>query len=1023
MSVRSPRVVPVAAAAAVLLALACGPGEMPPDSGPPRPAGEVRTVAAEPLRLPVPGVGGAAAGSLGADSRHVYSLVLAAGTYAHLAVEQRGLDVRATVTGPGGRWVVAADSPSGGRGREELFVVASVAGLYRLEIAAWPGGEPGGGYTLRLVERRRASPTDRVRATAARRLAAARAREAAGEPVAAARGYRAAIRLWRGLGETVYQARALYRLGRLEAARSGREAAAVRSLSRSLALWRQLGERRWQALVLGDLGRVQERSGELAAAARSHRGALGIWRRLGVLPEQAARANDLAGILARRGRVHRAIELYRTAAAAWRRAGARRRLAVTRTNLGILYASLGDYRLALDQYRAALELLDERAEARQRAVTLNKLGDALLWLEGPGAALPPYREALALRRRHGDERGVAVTLNSIALAQERADRPGPALAAYREAEAIFRRRDEAAELAVVRGNQGRAFERLGRAARAAESYREALEVARRAGHPQAEASALFGLARSARRQGRLAAAERRMRQALGVIEAVRGRSRRPDLSSSYLAARQDYYEFLVDLLAERARRQPRAGFETRALAVSERSRARSLLDDLDREGGAAAASESTALAERLNAAHLERLRRAEDDGRSRRLATLLERYRQRLAAGAEPPPARRTPWPGDRERVRELLGDDTVLLEYFVGEERSYLWAVGPAGSRFVADLPDRGELAALVRRLRRRLTRSRYQTGEVAARQSAVRAGEVLLGPVADLLAGQRLVIVAPGILQYVPFAALATPPATGARPVPLVTDHEVVAVPSLAVLAALRRRGEGRPRRPGAVAVVADPVVTPRDRRLAGIGPVAEGPGRGLRLDRLIHSRREAEAILSLVPPARSFAALGFAARRELVDDGSLAGYRIVHFATHGLVDPEQPELSSLVLSLYAPDGTPRDGFLRAYETSRLELPVELVVLSACDTVHGREVRGEGLVGLTHGFLRAGASRVMVSLWSVDDRATSELMRRFYSALLVDGDPPGRALRRAQLAMLADEDRRAPYYWAGFSLYGDWR
>jgi CHAT domain-containing protein len=153
-----------------------------------------------------------------------------------------------------------------------------------------------------------------------------------------------------------------------------------------------------------------------------------------------------------------------------------------------------------------------------------------------------------------------------------------------------------------------------------------------------------------------------------------------------------------------------------------------------------------------------------------------------------------------------------------------------------------------------------------------------------------------------------------------------------------------------------------------------------------------------------------------------GALRRYRILHFATHGLLDPVLPERSGLVLSLFDENGRRRDGFLSAPEVAALDLPAELAVLSACHTALGREVRGEGLVGLTQAFFRAGVRGVVVGYWNVDDRATAALMARFYRNLFEEGQPPAAALRNAQLAIRGEENWRSPYYWAGFSFHGDW-
>jgi CHAT domain-containing protein len=193
--------------------------------------------------------------------------------------------------------------------------------------------------------------------------------------------------------------------------------------------------------------------------------------------------------------------------------------------------------------------------------------------------------------------------------------------------------------------------------------------------------------------------------------------------------------------------------------------------------------------------------------------------------------------------------------------------------------------------------------------------------------------------------------------------------------------------------------------------------------RFERLIHTRREAEDIIAQAPQERGFKALDFAASRATVMSADLDQYRVVHFATHGLLNSRHPELSGIVLSLVDEDGRAQEGFLRAHEIYNLKLNAELVVLSACSTALGKEIRGEGLAGLTRGFMYAGTPRVVASLWNVRDEATAVLMKRFYQNLLTGDSSPAAALRLAQVSMWREPRWQSPYYWAGFALQGEWK
>ena len=195
------------------------------------------------------------------------------------------------------------------------------------------------------------------------------------------------------------------------------------------------------------------------------------------------------------------------------------------------------------------------------------------------------------------------------------------------------------------------------------------------------------------------------------------------------------------------------------------------------------------------------------------------------------------------------------------------------------------------------------------------------------------------------------------------------------------------------------------------------------GFYVPRLPGTRREAEQIVAMVSPVERRLVLDFAANREAATSAELSQYRYVHFSTHGLLNSVHPELSGLIFSLVNERGESQDGFLLAHEIFNLKLPADVVVLSACETGIGKDIKGEGLVSLTRGFMYAGAPRVVVSLWGVSDLGTTELMVRFYQGMLKQGMSPAAALRAAQISLMNDKRWASPYYWAPFTLQGEWR
>jgi CHAT domain-containing protein len=380
--------------------------------------------------------------------------------------------------------------------------------------------------------------------------------------------------------------------------------------------------------------------------------------------------------------------------------------------------------------------------------------------------------------------------------------------------------------------------------------------------------------------------------------------------------------------------------------------------------------------------------------------------------------------------------------------------------------LPKREEIEKAARRFHELLALGDRSELRVQVKLAAAELSRIVLGPVASQLGNKILLIVADGALQYVPFAALPIPEtrrdggaetrrqvtdlrvSASARPrvgsVPLIAEHEIINLPSSSVLAVLRRETANRQSASKLLAVLADPVfqsddprvINTRSEKTIAPSPAPDGKGdaetrltRAAResgvasLERLIYTRQEADAIAALAPQGKSLKAVDFDASRERVMAAETGQYRIVHFATHGLINSQHPELSGVVLSLVDESGQPQDGFLRLHDVYNLKLGADLVVLSACRTALGKEVKGEGLMGLVRGFMYAGAPRIVASLWDVKDEATAELMKRFYEGMLKRGMRPAAALRAAQVGMWKEKRWEAAYHWAGFALQGEWR
>nr|MDP9120828.1 CHAT domain-containing protein [Acidobacteriota bacterium] len=521
---------------------------------------------------------------------------------------------------------------------------------------------------------------------------------------------------------------------------------------------------------------------------------------------------------------------------------------------------------------------------------------------------------------------------------------------------------------------------------------------------------LAGLAWAARERGDLESARGHALAALIMVEGLRSSTGRLDLRTSLLADRQQLFHLAVDILMRLHAQTGDDRFAAEAFAVSERAHGRFLLEALPQRGagGPAEPRPSNELARRA-----ERVRQADDACWQRRsssgagdkdrqpceveLRGALEELREgetTAAAGSAVRPVSLA------EVQRELLADGSQLLLYDLGTEHSYLWLVSKDAVRTftLAPAPD------LERRawgLHQALAGSYQRSAWFEADRRSAELADAILGPALPWLTGRRLWIVREGALLYVPFAPLRVPTAESGSRQPLVARCEISYLPSASVGVWMRRlRGSPEPS-PLDIVALADPLLDAR-------------------LKRLPFSADEARTVVAAAPPTRGLALLGAEATKEILTEEKVPAARFLHLATHGFADDRYPELSGLIFSTRDERGRPRNGVLHAYEAAHLHLRSELVVLSACDSGLGASVAGEGLVGLPHAFLRAGAGKVLASLWRVNDPAAPVLMRELYQGLFHHGLSPEAALQRAQLTLLQNPRWREPYYWAGFILIG---
>jgi len=766
----------------------------------------------------------------------------------------------------------------------------------------------------------------------------------------------------------------------------------------------------------------------------------------------------------------RAIELHETAIKIAQTLGNHHTEAIALNALGQAYENLNEFSLALNNYQKALTIFQHIHALDLTSVSIFKIAKVHRLMSNFDQALNYYNRGLKLSRAARKFRTEVNALTDIAVVYAIQGRPDKALKQYAKVQAFYKAIGDQRGCAIALNTSGDLLLQLGFFDRALQAYTEALPLSRKSGDKGIVISSLYNLARVYRDLKDYKKALSMIEQSLSLIEELRSNVGSPDFRMSYFSGVKNHYELKIDILMQLDHANPGQGFGSAALLVSEKARARSLIELLNESQadlGAGATPELLARERELKALisslsryemelTLSRKHSAEIVEVGQQMARLRSEYeavqtklRDRNARAGSL--TRFTPI--SVERIQVELNDDTLLLEYSLGNEHSYLWAV-TASSFASYELPPRKEIERAAGELYKLVTARQRTEGETDAQyQAHVESADsrymeyaggfsqMLLGPVAKQLGNKRLILVTEGALQYIPWESLPDPTLVSAgisdSSELLIGNHEIVIQPSISTLVAIRaeRARSQSPNR--TVVVLADPVFDRRDDRLTNDAPsstirAAERPTpsvpldepkqRGGGLSRLAHTSEEANVISAAAPRGTTMIAKGFDASRETAMSSQLGEYQIVHFATHGFLDSEHPELSGIVLSMVDRNGVETNGLLALNDICNLRLSAQVTVLSACQTALGKDIKGEGLVGLTHSFLSAGSKSVVSSLWKVDDRATSILMARFYELMLQEGMSPASALRGAKLKLRQQERWSAPYFWAGFVLQGEY-
>jgi CHAT domain-containing protein len=984
---------------------------------------------------------------------HRYPLMLTAGQYAQVEAKALSGDITMELTAPDGRKLMKLKARNGIPEGNSVTAAPDEAASYFVKITAMDPEKDGVEYQVRMSELRPAKESDKARCQGDYLFAAGeeiydkRKKE---DYLAAIEKYQAALPYYEKAGDWFGAARAVetmgeayYRLTNYRDALSAFEQALtcvkkVEPTTKALSL---------EAKTTSNIGAVYFTHHNNQKALYYYLQAITLYRQLGIRRLEAACLVNIGNIYTVTGQPEEALQWYERALLVYRELDSKELEAAVLNSRGAARYFLRQYPLAIDDQKLSLGLWRKLNNSGKQGFTLTNLAANYIALQQPQNALESLNDALPLTRKSGNTRDEAYALHYM----------------------------------------GESYRLLGQLDKALEYYQQALDLRQALNEKIPDALSISRIAQTEILRGNFTEALFHSNRALDLVDQVREQYSNPLLGASYSSSTHHYYAEHIALLLKLHERQPADGYDVKAFQISERAQARALLESLSDLGADLRADLPAMLTEREASIQKEIDRVISERGKVartvpsgarnaklqvlendlRQLTTQMDELQGQMRASNPQYAALLRPQPLSLAEIqRQLLSTDSLLLEYFVAEDRLYLFALTSESDHAlqVVEIPDKADIEKAAEFFQRKKferagemqRRFSYQNPEFA--ENVQFLSDKLLAPVKSLLQKRKIWIVCDGGLQRIPFAALPDPRKTSAAAKtdpsrsatrrssikPLIVEHEIATLPSASTVAWLRKALASRPPAAGEIAVIADPVFSADDERLKGVAPhpspepasIARslrgapdlepalrdigGVSESSALDRLPASRDEAKAIAKLAPE-RSLIALDFDANRQMVMSGALSDYRYLHFATHAYVDDVFPGLSWLALSQITRKGQEQPGYLRLNDIYRLRLNADLVTLGACRTGLGKQLRGEGMIGLTRGFIYAGAPRVVVSLWDVPDQETALLMQSFYRNLLKQKLPVSEALRRAQVEMWESAGSNAPFFWAAFTLQGD--
>lgn len=833
---------------------------------------------------------------------------------------------------------------------------------------------------------------------------------------------------------------------------------ALKTAQDALELWKSVNNKWGIAKTYSAIGYYQLTLQNLPESQQNHEAALAIWRELKIPYEEAQALINLGFVEYRRAEWQSAISFLMQGQSLLDPNGYPFEMGQITISLGEIFTETGLPDAAIINLQQAANYFAQSKDNLGTVVVSLDMGKALYLAGKYDEATTTLKTTITDAEKINEPNIVGWCNEILGQVYLALNEPATALVHFEIALRTFEKSSRVMEAARVRARMGQVYAIQKNFEKANSFYSSALKTFRVLTDRLNESATLYALGQLKLDQNDLDTAGEYLRQSIDVTEDIRRTPTSSDLTVAFSATMHERYEQYIDCLMRKKALRSADELAIDAFELSERSRARSLkellqatqmgvIPGVDPVLGKKEQSIRQSLAVKENY-KISLLSRKYDVAELKRLdaeiSQLQNQYQEVVDTLGKQFSAferlrRAQSWDLRKIQDQVIGNDETVLLEYSIGPHYSYAWAVTRNGI-VSYELPSEDVITDAAQKVYSLISVAPDSNTDAKLRRASDELSRLILAPLAKSLDKRRIILVADDVLNYIPFQILPSKPGNSEL---LIDTHEIVNAPSATILGELR--DETQNRKPALKKLVAfgNPVFTSNyaqvigangNELIADLHPENDRWRHALRdievnadtldptnIQPLFYTTRELRNLLEIAG-SDSLILTGFDASRETLTNTDLTQYAILHFATHGVLDPRNPENSGLFLSMVNRKAQKQNGFIGLQDIYALNARVDLVVLSACRTGLGKEAKGEGLIGVTRGFMHAGASSAVASLWSVDDEATSELMKDFYSNMLQKNMTPAAALQEAQKTIRKNPRWSAPYYWAAFTFQGDY-